>query len=94
MVFLTGAGCTSGFIYSNVTRPLTTDMHQTPVGRRVCQVNSKHLEEPLTGLDITVEWDSRSIADAARQAGFETVLKQISFLGGLWKKQTVCVCGE
>ena len=73
-------------------------MQQTPVGRKACPVNSKHLEEPITGFDISVEWDSRAIADAARKAGLETVyfadMKQISILGGLWRQQIVCVSGE
>lgn len=91
-------GCVSGFIYSNVTLPLSADMDRTPRGDKVCTVNSKHLEEPVTGFDLSVEWDSRAIGDAARKAGMESLyyadMKTISVLGGLWKQQTVRVWGE
>lgn len=98
MLILAGSGCTSGFIYTNVTFPLTTDMNRTPVGRTVSSVNSKLLQEPLTGFDLTVEWDSRALGDAARKAGFETFyfadIHTISILGGLWEQQAVRVWGE
>jgi hypothetical protein len=95
---LLGSGCVSGFVYTNVTLPLSTDMNATPVGKKVCTINSKHIEEPLTGFDISAEWDSRAIGDAARKAGMETFyfadMKTISILGGLWKQQIVRVWGE
>ncbi len=98
MFLLLGPGCTSGLIYTNVTFPLTTDMNQTPIGHTVTSVNSKLLQEPVTGLDISVEWDSRAIGDAARKAGFETFyfadMKTISLLGGLWEQQAIRVWGE
>jgi hypothetical protein len=92
------SGCVSGFIYSNVTLPLSTDMNETPRGKIFCTVSSKHLEEPVTGIDLSLEWDSRAIGDAARKAGMESLyyadIKTISVLGGLWKQQTVRVWGE
>ena len=95
---LAGSGCTSGFIYTNVTFPLTTDMNRTPVGHTFASVNSKLLQEPFTGFDLTVEWDSRALGDAVRKAGFETFyfadLHTISILGGLWEQQAVRVWGE
>ena len=98
MCLLFGPGCTSGFIYTNVTFPLTTDMNQTPIGQTVTSVNSKLLQEPFTGVDISVEWDSRAIGDAVRKAGFKTFyfadMQTISFLGGLWEQQAIRVWGE
>ena len=98
LLVLAGSGCTPGFIYTNVTRPLTTDMNRTPVGRTVASVNSKLLQEPLTGFDLSVEWDSRALGDAARKAGFKTFyfadMQTISILGGLWEQQAVRLWGE
>jgi hypothetical protein len=95
---LLAPGCVSGFIYSNVTLPLSTDMDRTPRGDKFCTLNSKHLEEPITGIDLSVEWDSRAIGDAARKAGMQSLyyadMKTISVLGGLWKQQIVRVWGE
>ncbi len=98
MVFVVLSGCTSGFLYTNITLPLTVDMNRTPVGHTVTSVNTKRIQEPFTGIDITVEWDSRAIGDAARRAGLETVyfadIHTISFLGGLWEQQAVNVWGK
>ncbi|MEW6077801.1 MAG: hypothetical protein AB1724_08320 [Thermodesulfobacteriota bacterium] len=97
-MFLLLSGCVSGFIYTHVTLPLSTDMDRTPRGDKVCTVNSKHLEEPITGFDLSLQWDSRAIGDAARKAGMESLyyadMKTISVLGGLWKQQIVRVWGE
>lgn len=102
MVFVlavAGSGCTAGFIYTNVTMPLTIDMHDTPVGLKPpASVNSKKLQEPLTGVGLSVEWDSRALADAARKAGFETFyfadIHTISILGGLWEQKEVLLRGR
>lgn len=92
------SGCTSGFLYTNVTFPLTTDMTRTPVGSTVASVSSKLLQEPFTGLDLSVEWDSRALGDAARKADFETIyfadIHTISILGGLWERKAVLVWGQ
>lgn len=92
------AGCVSGLVYKNVTVPLSTDMDRTPRSSRVCSVNTKLLQEPVTGFDISIEWDSRAIGDAARRCELETIyfadIHTISILGGLWKQQIVHVCGK
>lgn len=73
-------------------------MDRTPVGHKVVSMNSKRLQEPLTGFDLSAEWDSRAIGDAARSEGMKTIyfvdLQTISILGGLWKQQAVRVWGE
>jgi hypothetical protein len=98
MAHLVGTGCTSGFVYTNVIRPLSTDMDQTPLGGKTFAINSKRIQEPLTGFDLSAEWDSRAIGDAARNGGLTTVyfadLQTISVLGGLWKQQIIRVRGD
>ncbi len=94
----TSAGCVSGFIYTNVTEPLSTDMDKTPRGEKTFSIDTKELKEPFTGFGLSAEWDSRAIGDAARRGGMEIVffadLQTISILNGLWKQQIVRVRGK
>jgi len=96
---LLGPGClVTGFLYTNTTRPLTTNMAATPRGEVSGQAGSKHLQEPVTGIGLSAEWDGRAIAQAALRAGLSEVyladLHTVSILGGLWRQQTICVWGK
>lgn len=91
-------GCSPGFIYTNVTVPVATNMDNTPRGTKVATLDSKQLKEPITRFNLSAEWDSRAIGDAARQAGLSTIyyadMKTISVLGGVWRQKTIRVWGE
>ena len=91
-------GCAPGFIYTNITEPLTTDMNETPRGTRLAALDTKQLKEPITRFNLSAEWDSRAIGDAAKRAGLNTIfyadMKTVSVLGGIWRQQTVRVWGE
>jgi hypothetical protein len=90
--------CAPGFIYTNVTVPLTTDMDKAPRGTRLASLDTKQLKEPITRFNLSAEWASRAIGDAAKQAGLATIfyadMKTISILGGVWRQQIVRVWGE
>lgn len=92
------AGCTSGLIYTNVTKPFVTNMDMTPVGTKLAVLSTKKIKEPFTRINVNAEWNSRAIGDAAKKAGLTTIyyadMNTFSLLGGIWKKQTIRVWGE
>lgn len=92
------SACSPGFIYTNITVPLTEDMDHTPRGTRLAALDTKQLKEPITRFNLSAQWDSRAIGDAAREAGLSTIyyadMKTISILGGVWKQEIVRVWGE
>ncbi|MFC1815298.1 TRL domain-containing protein [Thermodesulfobacteriota bacterium] len=92
------SGCTYGFLYTNSTVPLVKNMDNTPLGTKFVTINSKLIKEPITGIGVSAEWNSRAIGDAARRAGLTQInfadMHTFSILGGIWKKQTVKVWGE
>ncbi len=95
---LTCAGCSRGLIYTNVTVPLVTNMDKTPRGTRLVTIDTRGMKEPVTGIGINAQWNSRAIGDAAKQFGlrrsYYADMNTFSILGGIWQKQTVRVWGE
>lgn len=92
------SGCMQGLIYTNSTVPLVLNMNNTPVGNKSAAISSNQLKEPVIGLAINAEWNSRAIGDAAKRSGLTQInfadMHTFSILGGIWKKQTVQVWGE
>ena len=92
------SGCMQGLIYTNSTVPLVVNMNHTPVGNKFATASSKQLKEPVSGLGVSAEWNSRAIGDAAKRSGLTQInfadMHTLSILGGIWKKQTVKVWGE
>ena len=98
MFFVICSGCMQGLIYTNSTVPLVINMNNTPVGNKSASISSKQLKEPVSGLGISAEWNSRAIGDAAKRSGLTQInfadMHTFSILGGIWKKQSVQVWGE
>jgi hypothetical protein len=101
VLLLAGAACTGcvrGFIYTDVTVPLDTNMAATPRGGEVGESDSRQVELPVGGMRIGAEWNTRAIGDAARAQGLKRVhyadLRTVSVLGGVWLRQTAKVWGE
>jgi hypothetical protein len=92
------SGCMQGFIYTNATVPLVINMNNTPVGNKSAAISSKKLKEPISGVGLSAEWNSRAIGDAAKRSGLTQInfadMHTFSLFGGIWKKQTVHVWGE
>jgi len=87
-----------GLIYTNSTVPLVTNMNHTPVGSKFAAASSEQLKEPVSGLGVSAEWNSRAIGDAAKHNGLTQInfadMHTVSIFGGIWKKQTVQVWGK
>jgi len=73
-------------------------MNKTPVGNKSVAISSKQFKEPVSGLGLSAEWNSRAIGDAAKRFGLTKInfadMHTFSLFGGIWKKQTVHVWGE
>ncbi|MCC5794240.1 MAG: hypothetical protein JJT85_05825 [Chromatiales bacterium] len=91
-------GCTTpGFIYTDVTVPLTVDMQETPRATTQGRGSQVTIREPITRIGVRAEWDGFAIGRAARETGIDVVyyadLRRQSVLGGLWGRTTVVVYG-
>ncbi|MCP4114610.1 MAG: hypothetical protein GY737_04270 [Desulfobacteraceae bacterium] len=91
--FLTGCGRPTGILYTHITKPLDTNMSQTPSGVNSAEGDIKH----LTIYNISVLWDSNAIGDIAKNSGLETVyyadLEELNVLG-VWKQYTIHIYGK
>ncbi len=95
---LVASGCTPGFLYTNIRTPLVHDMVRTPRGSTKADLSAHHIEEPLTSANLSADWNSFAIGEAAKEAGLEKAyfadLHTISIFGGLYRRRTVEVWGE
>lgn len=88
-------GCVSGLAFTHVTRPLTTNFHDTPVGDSF--EGSGDVKELRYNAYLRVIWDENSIGSIAKQAGFSELyyadLETFSVLG-IWTQYRVHVYGR
>ena len=87
-------GCSSpGIIYTNITRPDTTNFINSPVGSKSCRVNAHRLKVRVSG-----EWSSKIIDNAMREAGmtkcYYVDLKTLSLLLGTYKRTILILYGD
>jgi len=91
-------GCSRGFLYTDMTSPLTTDMDRTKVATKSTELRSDEIKIPLPRGGISTAWNSRALGDAARQGGLKSILyadeHTFSVLGGIWRRRTITVYGE
>lgn len=89
-------GCTYGFLYSDMTTPLVTNMDMTPANGDHAISTAHELRYPLSALSL--QWSSRAIGDAALQNNLSTIYyadqRTIAILGGIWKSSAVHVVGK
>jgi hypothetical protein len=96
-------GCSSsgplpGFIYTNVTYPLTRDLDATAVPRNMPR-DAKIIEvrEPFSGLGINARLNSNAIGEIARSHGLKTLYfadqERFSILG-IWTSNKVILYGQ
>ena len=87
-----------GYLYTDVTEPECLDMRATKIGTKVGVGRTIRVEIPTTRVDVTAEWSSRAIGDAAKANDISTVYfcdkRTLSFLGGLYLKQQIIVYGD
>ena len=95
-------GCTYssgyGWAYTNVRLPRSTDFHNTPVGSKSFCVNQYRIKEPVTGYDLTTEWDTSEIKKEAAKAGVKQIhyseTRIQSYLGETFKKTQIFFYGD
>ena len=87
-----------GYIYTDVTEPECVDMRSTKIGSKVGIGRTIKVEIPTTRIDLTAEWSSRAIGDAAKANNISTIYfcdkRTLSFFGGLYLKQQIIVYGD
>jgi len=92
---LPATGCVSGWVYTDITVPVVTNMNHTPRNSRQVELSSHDIKfRGITWAEI----NSRAIADAAKQYGLSTIhfadQRTISFFGGIYRRRSVLVWGE
>lgn len=90
------AGCTTpGFLYTDITQPLTRDMDRTPRAEAVAANGARAFREPFTR--VRAEWSGYGLGKAAREGGIDVVhyadIRRQSILGGLFSRTTIEVYG-
>lgn len=88
-------GCISGWVYTDITVPIVTNMENTPRNSRKVELSSHDVKfRGITWAEI----NSRAIADAAKQYGLTTIhfadQRTVSFFGGVYRRRSVLVWGE
>jgi TRL-like protein family len=92
-------GCVErGILYSNTVEPYSEEFNATPIGTKSCVINSHEIEDPLTGYNISAEWTTNAILDAARKAGIREIhyidKKTLSLFNGVYRRETLIVHGD
>lgn len=98
LIALSTVGCAYGFIYTDVTTPLTLNMNQAQTADNSGVSGYYSIQEPISGYGVKVEWASHGIGDIAKNYNINTVhyadIRHRSLLGGLWQKKEVIVYGQ
>ncbi len=93
------SGCAGrGLIYTDVTVPYSKNFDSTPSGSKLCVVQRYTVKEPVSGYNITAEWDASVISAAAKQAGIKDIyymdMRIIKIFFGIYKRETLMIYGE
>lgn len=95
---LAGGCSTPGFLYTNVTLPLTVDMNATPRASDAVEGSQRTIREPFTRAGIRAEWAGYAPGATAQRRGLEVVhyadIRQESIFGGIWGRTTAVVHGR
>jgi hypothetical protein len=92
------SGCTYGLLYTNVHRPLSTNMNSTVVQGDSTTSENQGVSLPLGRINLSARWSNQAIGEAAQQAGITNIhyldLHTVSVLLGIWGYSEVTVVGE
>jgi len=98
-VMIAYSGC--ALLYTNVTRPLSRDFDNTPIGSKKYTISTYKINVPLMPLTtsrISAEWDTEHISEASRKAGIQKIYYtdvQISdILFSTLRRQTIIIYGD
>ena len=90
-------GCAEG-VYTNVTKPYSTDFNETPVGTKSCILKEYGISEPVSGNNISVTWSADIIQYAAQSAGITSISyieeHYISFFFGVYHRRMLIIYGD
>lgn len=92
------AGCGGpGFLYTDITEPLTIDMDGTRRAPDSATGRQREIRDPLTGGGIRAEWAGYAPGQTARDGGLQAVnyadVRRQSVFGGIWRTTTALVYG-
>lgn len=98
-ITLTGcAATTPGRFYTNITRPYSTDFHNSSAASKSCILDEHSLKEPVSGYGMTVEWSLDQINHAAGEAGISKISyidkQTFSILMGLYTRRRLIIYGD
>lgn len=98
LALLLGGCSTPGFLYTNITLPLTADMDNTPRGPDTALGSQRIIREPFSRGGIRAEWAGFAPGETARRGGIDVVhyadIRQQSIFGGIWGQTTALVYGK
>jgi hypothetical protein len=91
------SACAPGFIYTDITEPLVTNMRDTQYSATRGKGYSLEFKEPLTIVGLRTQIASQAIGDVAKNEGLSKIayadIRTKSILGGIWSKKTLLVYG-
>lgn len=91
-------GCIRGHIYQDITVPYAVDVDNTPLGDLQGQASAYRLQEPVSGFNFSVEWNSYGFGHAYGQGklarAFIADLRIQSAFFGVWRRNTLIVNGQ
>jgi len=90
--------CGVGILYTHTVKPLTVDMHRTPVVPAEKEGSVKVISFPQFGGEYRlVAWDSAAIGDVAKKQGMTEVyfadVETFSILQ-IWNRYTIHIYGK
>jgi hypothetical protein len=95
---ITSCATAPGRIYTNITRPLTTDFNNTRIGTKKAVLEEHSIKEPVSGYGLTFEWSSYQINQVAQKAGITRIgfieEQTKSYVFGLYSHRTLIIYGD
>lgn len=87
-----------GWVYERWTEPFTQDHANSPVSDHFVTVDDLRVEEPVSGYNLSAEWQVDCIVDAAKRKGLARIhfidIEYFSLLGGIFSSKRYIVYGE
>jgi hypothetical protein len=94
-------GCANmirGNLYTHTIQPYSVDFKDTPIGGRKCILTSHRIREPATRAGLSAEWDTRTIRQAARDAGMTRIhyadISTFSVLWSAYRRRALILYGD
>jgi hypothetical protein len=99
LALLSGCAATApGRIYTDITRPYTTNFDQTYIGEKHFAFDAHSVQEPFSGRGVTVEWSSGRIEELAAREGIEEIRyieeQTLSILLGIYQRRRLIIYGD